>query len=188
MIRNLPSIEGENLDEIILNIASKKGMKITKSDFTCLRAVSTMKKNNTKTTPPNTIITFHSNDNKNAFKKRADTDLTINNIMKDQTDNTTVIYIEENLPPNTRELFWKTRAFKTKHGYAFAWTKNGTVYLRKSPEERAHRIESAAQLEELEELTKTNSSSSSSSDSSSSNSSSSNSSSSPKTTPTKQIT
>jgi hypothetical protein len=184
MIRNLPTIEGENLVEIILKIASKKGMVITKSDFKCLRAISTTKENNSKTTPPNVIITFFTAENKNTFKKRTKTDLTINDIMTDHEDNTTIIYIEENLSPHTRELFWKTRAFKTEYEYAFAWTKDGTIYLKKSQGERALRIESAAQLEELKELAKVTCSNNSDDDSSgSSGSSGSNSSSSsPKTT------
>jgi hypothetical protein len=150
MIRNIPTTKDENLSGIVTKIATIKNMTITTSDFTCLRAVSTAKTNSSKITPPNIIITFHNNEHKNTFKKRAETDITINNIIPDQTDNTNIIYIEENLPPATRELFWKTRTFKTKHKYEYAWTKNGSIYLKKNTDTRAQRIESTEQLQELE--------------------------------------
>ena len=148
VIRNVPNKKDEDLNEIILSIAETKNMKITKTDFTCLRAISALKDNNMKKTPPNIIISFHKTENKIAFKKRTDTDLTINKIIKDET-NTTPIYIEENLPPSTRELFWKTRLFKTKHSWAYAWTKNGIIYLRKNSGEPLYMVDSAAKLESL---------------------------------------
>ena len=147
-IRNVPNKKDEDLNEIILSIAETKNMRITKTDFTCLRAISALKDNNMKKTPPNIIISFHKTENKIAFKKLTDTDLTINKIIKDET-NTTPIYIEENLPPNTRELFWKTRLFKTKHSWAYAWAKNGIIYLRKDSGESTYIVDTTAKLDSI---------------------------------------
>jgi hypothetical protein len=150
VIRNVPVTENENLDKIITNIASKKDMTLTTADYTCLRAISKSKENSEKTTPPNIIVTFHNNDNKNNFKKKPKDDITISDIVENSEDNDTKVYIQENLAPNVRELFWKTRKFKTEHSYAYAWTKNGTIYLKKNQDdERPRRIETETQVTEL---------------------------------------
>ena len=42
------------------------------------------------------------------------------------------LYINESLTRKMRILFKEVRAFKRSHDYKFAWTKNGTVFLKKT--------------------------------------------------------
>lgn len=60
------------------------------------------------------------------------------------------IYISEMLSPNTSYIYYKSREFARLNGYAFCWTKNDRVYLRKYEGAAVIPIRSELQLTELE--------------------------------------
>ena len=59
------------------------------------------------------------------------------------------IYIHDNLPPKTRELFYHTRQFKTKNKWSFAWTRDGQVYVRQTETSEIIPINDKTDLENL---------------------------------------
>lgn len=59
------------------------------------------------------------------------------------------IYINEDVPRETRVLFNKTKKLKTEKNFKFVWIKNGQVYCCESEETRAIRIVNPLQVEEL---------------------------------------
>ena len=58
------------------------------------------------------------------------------------------IYVNEFLTYATRDLFWRTRQFKTANRYKYAWVAGQQVYLKKSEHDTAIKINSLADLEE----------------------------------------
>jgi hypothetical protein len=97
--------------------------------------------------PPNIIVTFKHEHQKRNFKQ------SIRNINIKDIDHTwdenTQIYISENLPPDTRTLFYHARKYKKEHEWAYAWTDNGKVYIRTSHDSLPRRIEKQDDLDEL---------------------------------------
>lgn len=59
------------------------------------------------------------------------------------------VYVNESLTPANRRLLLKTREAAKKKGYAFAWTYNCVIYVRKSPGEPARKITHEDDLETL---------------------------------------
>ena len=59
------------------------------------------------------------------------------------------VYINENLAPSTRTLFWRVRTFKRENKYRFAWTKDGNCYLRKTEGSPVFHIRTELDLNDL---------------------------------------
>ncbi|KAG5874432.1 hypothetical protein JTB14_034383 [Gonioctena quinquepunctata] len=59
------------------------------------------------------------------------------------------IYINEDVPRETRALFNKAKKLKTEKDFKFVWIKNGKVYCCKSEDARAIRIVNPLLIEEL---------------------------------------
>ena len=57
--------------------------------------------------------------------------------------------IVDHLTPSAQELFAAAKSFKEHHQFSYCWTKNGTVYLRRSESSRPLRIKSIADLSTL---------------------------------------
>ncbi|CAB3262132.1 unnamed protein product [Arctia plantaginis] len=60
------------------------------------------------------------------------------------------IFVSECLTQKTKRTFYLAREYCKKNGYEFCWTAHGRVYLRKGTGARAHRIESASDLDRLD--------------------------------------
>lgn len=58
------------------------------------------------------------------------------------------IRIYDHLTPKSQQVLYEARKFKEENDYQFCWTKNGIVYLRKTADSRAERIN------DLDDLTK----------------------------------
>ncbi|XP_029201286.2 uncharacterized protein LOC114965747 [Acropora millepora] len=57
--------------------------------------------------------------------------------------------IVDHLTPSAQELFAAAKSFKEQHQFSYCWTKNGTVYIRRSESSRPLRIKSIADLSTL---------------------------------------
>jgi hypothetical protein len=143
-IANLPYKKDENLNDIIMNITKKKDLNITPNDFHAFRAI---KKNDEKKRdhPPLIIIAFRNNDMKNTLKKRHENDPKPKDY--DAENNQPPIFINENLTQKQRQLFYRTRLFKKKYGYSYAWTRDGEILVRKDENSRPHCITSQTELD-----------------------------------------
>jgi hypothetical protein len=62
-----------------------------------------------------------------------------------------LIRIFDHLTPKNQHILVEARAFKEKFSFEYCWTKNSTVYLRKSATSRAIRIKGFGDLQRLEE-------------------------------------
>ena len=146
-IDNIPYSKDEDLTEIINAIAKTKNLDNPAT--TSLRALS-KNQDITTTKPPKIIVKFSNEHEKEQFKRRGPSDLTLDSIeykkFPDTAQGNQIIYINENLPIHTRNLFYHTRKFKREHDFKFAWTKNGTILLRKDEDSTVFHIESLADL------------------------------------------
>jgi hypothetical protein len=146
MIRGVPYSVNENTPQIIIKLAAQKGITYrAQRDIHCMRAINRKKQESKH--PPNIIVTFKYEHQKRNFKQ------SIRNINIKDIDHTwdenTKIYISENLPPDTRTLFYHTRQHKREHKWAYAWTDNGKVYIRKTTDSPPIQIEHQNDLDEL---------------------------------------
>ena len=57
--------------------------------------------------------------------------------------------IYDHLTPKRQQLLVAAKSFKTENNYKYCWTKNSTIYLRKSEETRAIKINEIHDLELL---------------------------------------
>ena len=176
VIRGVPYKKDENLREIVDNIIQLKCLHggaftgqvnpraIYQCDYTCKRAL----KENTepdpsKKSPPPIIATFKTVQQKMDFirdlfkdKKANDQHMTINNVCPDlatEDNKTDGIYINENLTLEQSNLFYTARQLKRTTGkpdlpYLYVWTKNGTLYVKKSDADRAQLILHAKDLDQ----------------------------------------
>ena len=124
-------------------------------NFTCRRAIGKQpEKQNESPKPPITIVSFKTLEQKKAFQNYLKTykiTLTLRDIDIEPEGN---IYIHDNLPPKTRELFYHTRQFKTKNKWSFAWTRDGQVYVRQTETSEIIPINDKTDLENLLEKKK----------------------------------
>ena len=89
-------------------------------------------------------------------KKANDQHMTINNVCPDlatEDNKTDGIYINENLTLEQSNLFYTARQLKRTTGkpdlpYLYVWTKNGTLYVKKSDADRAQLILHAKDLDQ----------------------------------------
>ena len=153
VITGLPySGTDEKLDSLIQQIASTKGVQLPQGAkyFRALRRGGSPPSNGR---PPRIILQLGTNAAKRAWKSDK-TQITVNSlqyqgITPSDAESKQPIFLNENLSPSTRELFYHTRVFKRDHGYAYAWTSDGTVLLRKASGDPIHTIRSKADLDLL---------------------------------------
>ena len=157
VIHGLPYTgKGERLDEIIQNIARRKGVTLPQ-DARFFRA---LRKGDSKQArdlgPPRVILQLRNNTTKNAMRKRnwEHGPLTLSALgYRDEKltepQMKAEIYLNENLSHPFSKLFYEARQFKRDNSWRFAWTKDGVTFLRKQEEEGAHAIRSMEDLNRL---------------------------------------
>jgi len=151
VIQGIPYGKNEDLTSIVKSIAHAKQVELKEEHFSCFRAINKSKAQSVEPKPPRIIVKLRDNAMKNEMKKRPDTPMTLRDIDykfpdTDEKQKNSYIYINENLPPKTRSLFWRVRTFKKKNNFRFAWTKDGRCFLRKFENSRVYEIESEIDL------------------------------------------
>ena len=58
-------------------------------------------------------------------------------------------HIVDHLPPKTQELYAAAKKFKTRHQYAFCWSKNANIFLRRSEDSRVIKVRDLSFLHRL---------------------------------------
>ena len=167
IIRGIPYKKDENLRTYIDRIIQGKGLDnwcvgminpnaINPADYECKRALKDNIEPDPDKPPPLIIVTFKTRQNKLNFirtKIRTEQKLTIGDFCKEllnEDNKENEFYISENLTATQRELFYKARQHKTAHNYKYAWTKHGSIYIKKTETSRAQRIETEEDLNILE--------------------------------------
>ena len=129
-ICGVPRHVNEDTDQIVIDIAAKLGLTLTKTDI----ATS----HRTKPTPDAPIIVkfISRNVRHSFFNLRSQLKLKTLNDLGFQ--GATKVYINESLTASNGELLKKTRTTLKGKNFKHIWTKNGTIFLRK--EDKSNKI------------------------------------------------
>lgn len=65
------------------------------------------------------------------------------------TGNTSRVYVNQELTPRMRDIFFQARLAQKKYNWKFVWQKGGRIYLRKTEGGDAISLTSKAQLDGL---------------------------------------
>lgn len=123
-IKGIPYNKEECTDEIVVSVAKKTGINITKNDISISHRLPSRQSNTQQ--PPTIIAKFLSR------KTRDDLYMNRKKLHKINMDHqATKIYINESLTKINRKIFNTCLAFKRNEGYKFIWTKNGSTLLKK---------------------------------------------------------
>ena len=144
-IHGIPEIPAENLPDILTKIGEKLGCEIQRSDIDVIHRLPG------KDNKPRPVIARLVRRSvrdallKERFKlanvKTHQLDINVNEQNK--------IFINENLTPDRRKLFYLTRQKKDEKDYKFAWIRNGLIFLRKTENSEVIKVTCMDDLDEL---------------------------------------
>ena len=130
-IVGVPEKEDENTNAIVLEVAKMLDVDIMSSHISTshrLPKKTAINRNNSGSSP--IIVRFTSRDIRNQIyanrKKARFVDL--KNFSVSDTKN---IFVNENLTPTRKQLFWKTKQEVKNNSWKYIWTHNGNVFVKK---------------------------------------------------------
>ena len=130
-IVGVPEKEDENTNAIVLEVAKMLDVDIMSSHISTSHRLPKKKassRNNSGSSP--IIVRFTSRDIRNQIyanrKKARFVDL--KNFSVSDTKN---IFVNENLTPTRKQLFWKTKQEVKNNSWKYIWTHNGNVFVKK---------------------------------------------------------
>lgn len=144
-VQGIPKIQNENLEQIIIKIGAAFNEEIKKEDIDEIYRKEN--KGNVKKNYP-IIVTFTKKNIKEKFlSMRKKKSIYTNEISLCESRHQ--IFINDFLTKRIKDLFWKTKNLKLEKGYKFLWTRNGTVYLRKTENSEPIKISCEEDLEKV---------------------------------------
>lgn len=146
-ISNLPEKRGENLLNIVENIASVIKQPLSSRDIVAVHRVPQMQPNSNR--PKNIVVKFVSQLLRDNFvaATRLNKGLKTDDIkMHGCSQN---IYINEHLTLKSKLLFRKTKEIAKQSGFKFIWIKHGIILVRKDVSTAAFAIRTESDLSRL---------------------------------------
>ena len=126
-IAGIPFTEGENTNAIVTEVAELLDVKITDKDISTSHRLRSRNDNR----PPPIIARFISRDVRNELYSKRKLTQGIN-LDQLSVKGISELYINENLTPFRKRLFWKAKQDAIKANYKFFWTVNGNIFVRKT--------------------------------------------------------
>ena len=126
-----PEKEDENTNAIVLEVAKMLDVDIMSSHIStshCLPKKTSSSRNNSSSSP--IIVRFTSRDIRNQiFANRKNARFVdLKNFSVSDNKN---IFVNENLIPTRKQLFWKTKQQVKNNSWKYIWTHNGNVFVKK---------------------------------------------------------
>lgn len=152
-ISGIPFVKGENLTSILHKICSKVGYTLLDTDVDTIHRVrrffSTQSDSQTKLRPPAIIVKFTQRMRKDGLLAavRARRGLTTADI--ELPGPAMNLFLSDHLTPNNKLLLKLTREFKKEHNYAYVWTRDCKIFLRKNEHCKTVLITDASVLKRL---------------------------------------
>lgn len=125
-INQLDWLPDENIREVVENLA--KNFNVQGFEDNHIDAVHRIP-NRDKNKPSVLIIQFKHRDCRNMWLDQRKRIVTNDNMYRN--GNRRRIYLNENMTPYTKSLFWKTRNFAKENNYKYVWFRNGKIMMRK---------------------------------------------------------
>ena len=130
-IVGVPEKENENTNAIVLEVAKMLDVDIMSSHISTSHRLPKKKassRNNSGSSP--IIVRFTSRDIKNQIyaNRKMARFVDLKNFSVSDTKN---IFVNENLTPTRKQLFWKTKQEVKNNSWKYIWTHNGNVLVKK---------------------------------------------------------
>ena len=134
-IHNVPVSSNENVEDIVLSIATAMDMEMSLTDISTVYHMPVRREKQGKVTPK-IYVKF----TRGCMKKLMYASRTKKKVTHDQLGlgSSGKIYIHEHLTKSQSELYFKTKDKVKELGYKFVWTQDMNIYVRYN--ERANRI------------------------------------------------
>lgn len=126
----------ENLGEILTSIANTLNLPYDANGVEGVHRLPMRKKAANR--PPAIIVRFVNRQNTAKWLEKKKTDIECRNVISNGSQN--LIYINENLSPINKELFWNARVRGKELNFKFVWVKNGSIFMRKDENATSIRI------------------------------------------------
>ncbi|XP_063822158.1 uncharacterized protein LOC135072136 [Ostrinia nubilalis] len=149
-ISNVPERRGENLLNVVHNIASIIKQPVTSQDIVAVHRVQQM--NPTSSRPKNIIIRFSSQISRDNFISAARLKKNITSEQLKIEGTSHKIYINEHLTLNNKKLFRRARDAVRQHGWRFIWVKHGNIFVRAKDTSPAFTIRSEKDILKIKPL------------------------------------
>ena len=128
-INQLDWLQEENLKQVINDLA--RNFNIAHQDAEIETAHIIPNRNRNK--PSTVIIQFKHRNSRDKWLNEKKRIVTNDNMYRN--GNRQRIYINENMTPFMKTLFWKTKTWAKQNDYSYVWFKNGKILMRKNKEE-----------------------------------------------------
>ena len=130
--KGVPVAENENVTNTVIEISKLPGVEIRKSDIFTAHPLATKHPKNgaASSVSPAIIARFVRRDIRNEIYNRRKTAKTIQS-HQHPVPGMTKLYVNENLTQYRKKLLWKTKELTKKYHYAYLWTTNGKIFVKK---------------------------------------------------------
>lgn len=132
----------ENLGEILGTLANQLNLPFEPNDVEGMHRLPSRKKTTNRPSP--IIVRFVNRQTTAKWLEKKKTGIECRNIISHGSQN--MIYINENLSPFNKELYWNARVRGKELNYKYVWVKNGSILMRKDDDATALRIGSLDDL------------------------------------------
>lgn len=137
-INGIPMGKGEQLMEALKSMATKLQLPISTDDVDTVYRIKSTKR---------VVIRFQHAHKRHTFYQKFKKSSVVQRDIGFKSDER--LYISEVLSAGQYELFYKARAFRKENNYAYVWTRNQKIYLRKTTDSQPIEIISADTLKNL---------------------------------------
>jgi Baculovirus FP protein len=144
-LENVAVSDGEDVEQLVLNVSNQLGIQLDPIEIDAVHRLPSKFGNR----PPKIIVQFTTRKKRDLFlknKKKVITNAQITGLNRDSGNR---IYINENLSPHYRELFWKTKTKAKEVGYKFVWCVQGKIFVRKEEGSPVVKIHTFADVEKI---------------------------------------
>ncbi|XP_070531550.1 uncharacterized protein [Ptychodera flava] len=146
-ISGIPQQDNENTDDIVVKVAAAAGVRISSDDIDISHRLPRRTRRNSQDQhqPAPIIVKFvrRTIRNKIYSSKKLLKDKTARHIGAATNYR---IFINENLTPTNKQLFYQTNQLRTAKQWKFIWTNNGKIYTRKTTDDPAIHIATSKDL------------------------------------------
>lgn len=142
-ISGLDVTDDENINNVVVKVAHK--LKLEEKFIKEARRVGSIKTAETKNRPRPVVVTLTSREARNQWIKQRKTHITNHDIFGN--NNKSLVYINEDLTPAIKQLFWLTKS-QLKPTFKYIWIQNSRILVKKNDvENKIYNIRSETDIE-----------------------------------------
>ncbi|XP_063363537.1 uncharacterized protein LOC134652294 [Cydia amplana] len=150
-ITGLTETRGENLQQVVSIVSTKLGVQLDPRDVDDVRRVGKKGENTAAglERPRPVVLTLTRRAPRDQLLRAARVRRELNTTNLGIEGNNRPVYINEHLTKENRVLYSKARSVKRQLNYKYAWTSNGSIFLRRSETSSVIHITSEVMLDKM---------------------------------------